>query len=204
MYLIYFSIFSYSKPAWSYHIGEQGDVFFVEPSHKISLHKKNPSQTGICHGSENRTIKNLGSKPNIDFISVDSQSNESSNCSLSLDSIKSQNSNSNRKDIFLLPKLCDEKDDISDVELFEKLFGIVLCSYNLKLPKTNSVKNKPQALNDRKLIVQKVVIGSQAQRTQNIHKGQYCPFYLQKYNYSTDILELLLSSNHFFFNYFFI
>lgn len=162
---------TYSKPAWSYHIGEQGDVFFVEPSHKISLHKKNPSQTGICHGSENRTIKNLGSKPNIDFISVDSQSNESSNCSLSLDSIKSQNSNSNRKDIFLLPKLCDEKDDISDVELFEKLFGIVLCSYNLKLPKTNSVKNKPQALNDRKLIVQKVVIGSQAQRTQNIHKG---------------------------------
>ena len=184
--LFLFLFFSYSKPAWSYHVGEQGDIFFIEPSHKVSLHKKNMPPTGIYQGNENQTVKNMGSKQNVDCISADSQSNESSNCSLSVDSLKSQNNVSNKKDIFLLPMPCDDKEngEISDVELFEKLFGIVLCSYNLKLPKGNSVNNNnnTQVLNDRKLIVQKVVMGSQAQRSQKIHKGQYCIIFFVYWN----------------------
>lgn len=161
-----------SKPAWSYHVGEQGDIFFLEPSsHKVVLPKKSLSQVSIRHSRDNETTKHFGSKANVDCVSADSQSNESSNCSLSLDSLKSRNSTSNKKDIFLLPVSFDGKEEVSDMELFEKLFGIVLCSYNLKFPQTDSVNNKPQTTNDRKLIVQKVVIGSQAQRSQKVHKG---------------------------------
>ncbi|GAB1599743.1 protein inturned-like [Argonauta hians] len=158
----------YSSPVWSYHIGEQGDIFFVEANGKHVYKKKDKTPTP----SSSFNINKINLPHNTDNIS-DTHSQHQSSYSESIDLSKFESEKSkNQIEVFLLPVPCDRNiNELSEVEYFERLFGIVFCNYNTKMVAMDNTEGKENAKDKRKLIVQKVIIGSQAQRSHKINKG---------------------------------
>lgn len=79
-----------------------------------------------------------------------------------------------RKSVFMNPNIrnVDNLGTAQGVELCEKLFGIKLCHYKQKPPRPNGA-SVDSVLRDRKVIVQGVVDGSQADICNLINRGKY-------------------------------
>lgn len=74
-----------------------------------------------------------------------------------------------QKEVYLLPNvsICSNNDKSTGPELCAKLFGIVLYQYN---PKSHQ-NGTERMMRDRKVIVQSVIPGLQADSSENIHRG---------------------------------
>ncbi|XP_036356853.1 protein inturned-like [Octopus sinensis] len=158
----------YFCPVWSYHIGVQGEIFFVEAAEKHGHYSEN------IQPASNSSINVSKSKlPHSQDNNSDSQSQNLSSYSESINTSKFETEKSkNESEVFLLPVPCEKNSsELTDVEYFEKLFGIVLCSYNVKSALVENTDGDEKYRDKKKLIVQKVIIGSQAQRSHKIHKG---------------------------------
>lgn len=153
---------------WSCHIGVQGEIFFVEAIKKHGHYSENlqPVSNTFIDVSKSR---HLYSQDN----NSDSQSQNLSSYSENINTSSFETEKSkNQSEVFLLPVPCEKNSsELTDVEYFEKVFGIVLCSYNVKSTLVESIDGDEKYKDKKKLIVQKVIIGSQAQRSHKIHKG---------------------------------
>lgn len=77
-----------------------------------------------------------------------------------------------RKSVFMVPNVrnIDDINNLSGLELCEKLFGIKLCHYKQRPPRPNG-SNVDHVLRDRKVIVQAVITDSQADICGQINRG---------------------------------
>uniref|UniRef100_A0A0L8FMW0 Protein inturned n=3 Tax=Octopus bimaculoides TaxID=37653 RepID=A0A0L8FMW0_OCTBM len=158
----------YFCPVWSYHIGVQGEIFFVEAAKKHGHYSENiqPASNSSINVSKSKLSHSQDNNS-------DSQSQNLSSYSESINTSKFETDKSkNQSEVFLLPVPCEKNSsELTDVEYFEKLFGIVLCSYNVKSTLVENTDGDEKYRDKKRLIVQKVIIGSQAQRSHKIHKG---------------------------------
>lgn len=93
------------------------------------------------------------------------------------------------KDISLIPDLSKRTFDLgngkeraSGAELFELLFGIVLCRYNQRPTSETGtytgMNGQCHNQKERKIVVQSIVPGSAADRSERIHRGIVCSIFI--------------------------
>lgn len=173
-----FSCGSTLEPVWQQYIDLRGELFYLESEdssgvpHLGNHTTDNGKKYSHTNGSAIPTENNHHPPTNRNLADLSERTASSDRNGYHYQNVVSKPKKQKEVLIMANPRNCQSvTNEDNGVTYCEKLFGIILCQYRPRVP-NGGLEDYSRVKKDRKLIVQGVVTGSEAEKSQQIHRGK--------------------------------